>query len=173
MPVENNVKVLRESWIHTPLGPMLVIADETGLYLLEFVECRGLEREVERLRQKTQTEIITGCTSPINAIKTELQQYFEGNLKALNTPFFLLGTPFQNQVWEELKNIPYGETSSYSDIATAVGRPSAFRAVAQAIGANQLALIIPCHRVINANGNLGGYAGGIERKKWLLNHEQR
>lgn len=167
-----NDKVLKAAWLDTLLGPMLAIADEQALYLLEFVDRRGLEREVERLRKKTKSAIIPGCTKPISVIKNELDQYFEGKLKEFKTPLFLLGSPFQKQVWEELKKIPPGETRSYSDIALAVGRPSAFRAVAQANGANQLALIIPCHRVINVNGELGGYGGGLIRKNWLLNHEK-
>ena len=85
---------------------------------------------------------------------------------------FLLGSPFQKQVWEELKKIPSGETRAYLAIAKAVGRPTACRAVANANGANQLAIIIPCHRVINTNGELGGYGGGIARKQWLLDLEK-
>lgn len=167
-----NDKVLRASWLDTVLGPMLAIADERGLYLLEFVDRRGLEREVERLRQKTKLAIIPGHTKPISSIENELNQYFKGTLSEWKTPLSLLGSPFQKQIWEELQKIPPGETRSYSDIAVAVGRPSAFRAVAQANGANQLAIIIPCHRVINTSGELGGYGGGIIRKKWLLNHEK-
>jgi len=167
-----NDKVLKASWLDTLLGPMLAIADEKALYLLEFVDRRGLEREVERLRQKTKLAIIPGCTKPISSIENELNQYFEGKLCEFKTPLLFLGSPFQKQVWEELQKIPSGETRSYSDIAVAVGRPLAFRAVAQANGANQLSIIIPCHRVINANGELGGYGGGIIRKKWLLDHEK-
>lgn len=163
---------LKASWLDTPLGPMLAIADEEALYLLEFVDRRGLEREVERLRQKTKSAIIPGSTKPISLIENELKQYFKGKLREFKTPLCFLGSPFQKQVWQELQKIPPGETRSYSDIAIAVGRPTAFRAVAQANGANQLAIIIPCHRVINANGEIGGYGGGVIRKKWLLNHEK-
>lgn len=165
-------KVLKASWLDTPLGPMLAIADDIALYLLEFVDRRGLEREVERLRQKTKSAIIPGCTQPIISIGNELMQYFKGKLTEFKTPLFFLGSPFQKQVWLELQKISPGTTLSYSDIAMAVGRPTACRAVAQANGANQLAIIIPCHRVINANGELGGYGGGVIRKKWLLNHEK-
>lgn len=167
-----NHHILKASWLDTPLGPMLAIADEEALYLLEFVDRRGLEREIERLRQKTKSAIIPGCTKPINSIERELSLYFEGALKEFKTPLILLGSPFQKHVWAELVKIPPGETRSYSEIAIAIGRPSAFRAVAQANGANQFAIIIPCHRVINTNGELGGYGGGITRKKWLINHER-
>jgi AraC family transcriptional regulator of adaptative response/methylated-DNA-[protein]-cysteine methyltransferase len=163
--------ILKSSWLDTRLGPMLAIADEEALYLLEFVDRRGLEREVERLRQKTKSAIIPGYTEPIRSIDSELVQYFDGKLSEFKTPLFFLGSPFQKRVWEQLKKIPHGETRSYSDIAAAIGNPSAYRAVAQANGANQLSIIIPCHRVINSNGELGGYGGGLTRKKWLLNHE--
>jgi AraC family transcriptional regulator of adaptative response/methylated-DNA-[protein]-cysteine methyltransferase len=165
-------KVLKASWLDTPLGPMLAIADEEALYLLEFVDRRGLEREVERLRLKTKSAIIPGSTRPIESIKNELQLYFLGSLTEFKTPLALLGSPFQKQVWDLLQKIPPGETRSYSELAVTLCRPTAFRAVAQANGANQLAIIIPCHRVISANGTLCGYAGGLARKQWLLNHER-
>jgi AraC family transcriptional regulator, regulatory protein of adaptative response / methylated-DNA-[protein]-cysteine methyltransferase len=165
--------VLKASWLDTPLGPMLAIANEKALYLLEFVDRRGLEREIERLRKKTQSAIIPGSTAPILSIEKELAHYFKGKLTEFTTPLFYLGSPFQRRVWEELKKIPMGQTRSYTDIAKAIGRSSARRAVARANGSNQLALVIPCHRVINANGELGGYAGGLTRKEWLLAHESR
>jgi AraC family transcriptional regulator of adaptative response/methylated-DNA-[protein]-cysteine methyltransferase len=162
--------VLKASWLDTKLGPMIAIADDDALYLLEFVDRRGLEREVERLRLKTKSAIIPGRTVPIDSIEKELGQYFDGTLKEFKTPLFLLGSPFQKRVWDELKKIPPGETRSYADIALAIGNPSAFRAVANANGANQIAIVIPCHRVITTNGDLGGYGGGIARKKWLIEH---
>ena len=165
-------KVLRAAWIDTKLGPMVAIADEHALYLLEFVDRRGLEREVERLRLRTKSAIIPGTTKPIQSIEQELTQYFDGKLKGFKTPLHLLGSPFQKSVWDQLVQIPPGETCSYSDIAVTLGRPTAFRAVAQANGANQLAIVIPCHRVINSNGDLGGYGGGLSRKDWLLQHEK-
>ncbi|MBA2651863.1 MAG: bifunctional transcriptional activator/DNA repair protein Ada [Tatlockia sp.] len=163
--------VLKACWFDTKLGSMIAIASDNLLYLLEFVDRRGLEREVERLRKRTKSAIIPGKNEIINSIEKEIASFFEGNLKEFHTPLFLLGSPFQKIVWEILTKIPYGETRSYSDIAKAIERPSAFRAVAQANGANQLCLIIPCHRVINANDDLGGYGGGISRKKWLLDLE--
>jgi len=168
-----HTNILKASWLDTPLGPMIAIANEESLYLLEFVDRRGLEREIERLRRKTKSAIIPGCTKPIRSIENELRLYFKGELKEFNTPLFLLGSPFQQHVWAELLKIPPGKTRSYSEIAFAMGKPTAFRAVAQANGANQLAIIIPCHRVINTNGELGGYGGGLARKKWLLNHERK
>lgn len=168
-----NAHILKAAWLDTPLGPMIAISDEKHLYLLEFVDRRGLEREVERLRKKTKSAIIPGMTEPIRSIENELNRYFLGKLTLFKTPLFLLGSPFQKKVWEELIKIPMGETRSYADIAKAMGMSSAFRAVANANGANQLAIVIPCHRVINTNGELGGYGGGVIRKQWLLEHEKK
>ncbi|NNM59985.1 MAG: bifunctional transcriptional activator/DNA repair protein Ada [Legionellales bacterium] len=166
-------RILKAEWLDTRLGPMLVIADDEGLYLLEFVDRRGLEREVERLRLKTKSAILPGRTIPIDSIDLELQCYFKGELDKFDTPLNLIGSTFQQNVWQALQKIPCGETRSYLDIARAIGHPAAVRAVARANGANQLALIIPCHRVINHNGELGGYGGGISRKQWLIQHEKQ
>ncbi len=166
-------KMLKASWIDTKLGPMLAIADEAGLYLLEFVDRRGLEREVERLRLKTKAAIIPGSTEPIKSITRELTSYFDGTLTDFKTPLHLLGSPFQRLVWEELMRIPHGYTRSYIAQAKAIGKATAYRAVANANGANQLAIVIPCHRIINSNGDLGGYGGGVTRKQWLIDHEKQ
>ncbi|MBB6678560.1 bifunctional transcriptional activator/DNA repair protein Ada [Cohnella lubricantis] len=166
-------RILKAAWLDTRLGPMIAIGDEDKLYLLEFVDRRGLEREVERLRKRTKAAIIPGETKPIHSIEKELAQYFDGKLTEFSTPLYLMGSPFQQSVWEQLRQIPPGETRSYADIAGALGKPTAFRAVAQANGANQLAIVIPCHRVINSDGGLGGYGGGLVRKEWLLTHERQ
>ncbi|GIP51112.1 bifunctional transcriptional activator/DNA repair enzyme AdaA [Paenibacillus vini] len=165
-------RILKATWLDTQLGPMVAIADEKELYLLEFVDRRGLEREVERLRTRLKAAIIPGQTAPIQSIERELTQFFDGSFTEFQTPLHLMGSPFQKSVWEQLRQIPPGETRSYADIALALGKPTAYRAVAQANGANQLAIVIPCHRVINSDGGLGGYGGGVARKEWLLNHEK-
>lgn len=164
---------LHSAWLESPLGPVLAIADEERLYLLEFVARRGLEREINRLKKTLKATITPGSTAVIRLISSELHAYFAGSLKQFTTPIHLLGSTFQQSVWQELMHIPYGETRSYSKQAENLGKPTAFRAVANANGANQLAIIIPCHRIINLNGALGGYGGGIGRKQWLLAHEQR
>jgi AraC family transcriptional regulator of adaptative response/methylated-DNA-[protein]-cysteine methyltransferase len=166
-------QVLKCSWLDTKLGAMIAISDDDALYLLEFVDRRGLEREIERLRFKTKSEILPEITDPIKSIMLELKSYFEGTLTEFKTPIHLLGSPFQRLVWEELMRIPYGQTRTYGAQAKAIGKPTAFRAVANANGANQLAIVIPCHRIINSNGNLGGYGGGIMRKQSLINHEKQ
>jgi AraC family transcriptional regulator of adaptative response/methylated-DNA-[protein]-cysteine methyltransferase len=151
---------------------MTAIADERALYLLEFVDRRGLEREIERLRLRQKAGIAPGRTAPIAQIEAELKEYFAGRSMSFETPLARAGSPFQNAVWDALKTIPPGETWSYAELARAVGNPKAVRAAGTANGANQLAIVIPCHRVINANGELGGYAGGLPRKRWLLDHER-
>ncbi|MDB2614383.1 methylated-DNA--[protein]-cysteine S-methyltransferase [Chlamydiales bacterium] len=151
---------------------MTAIADEKNLYLLEFTDRRGIDHEIQRFKKIIKGSIIKGNSEPISLIE-ELEQYFNGELTHFKTPFIMLGTPFQQKVWKELLKIPYGSTTSYAEIAHAVKNPKGYRAVAQSIGANQLALVIPCQRVINKNGNLGGYAGGVTRKQWLLDHERQ
>lgn len=163
--------VLYASWIDSPLGPMLAVANKEHLYLLEFVQRKGLEREIERMRLKTKSIILPGAPEPIKSIKEELQLYFSGKLKIFKTPIYIYGTDFQKKAWEALMKIPYGTTRSYKEQAAIIGKASAFRAVANANGSNQLAIIIPCHRIINSDGNLGGYGGGLHRKKWLLDFE--
>lgn len=172
---KNSGKVYRQffsSWIDTPLGPMLAIADEKSLMLLEFADRHKLEIEVEKLEIKMNATVRFGRSEPISSIKKELKLYFGGLLKEFRTPIFMKGSVFQEMVWRALFGVPYGETRSYLDHASAIGRVSACRAVANAIGANRLAVVIPCHRIINNNGKLGGYAGGKKRKQWLIDHEK-
>ena len=164
--------VLKARWLDTPLGPMIAIADDAALYLLEFVDRRGLEREIERLRVRAKSAIIPGDVEPIQSIEKELKLYFSGKLAHFKTPLKMMGSPFQQSVWNALLQIPPGETRTYSDIAVAIGSPKAFRAVARANGANQVAIVIPCHRVINSGGGLGGYGGGVLRKQQLLEIEK-
>ena len=170
-PSQHSGAVLKAAWLDTQLGPMLAVADDEALYLLEFVDRRGLERELEQLRSRTKSVIVPGRTPSIHRIEQELNRYFQGELSAFETPVKTFGSPFQKSVWKALREIPYGETRPYADVAVMVERPSAVRAVAQANGANQLALIIPCHRVVRADGASDGYGGGVTRKRWLLEHE--
>lgn len=166
-------RLLQTASLDSPLGLMLAVADEKILYLLEFVERRGLDHEIERFCFRFNAAIIPGMTEPLHSIERELKSYFEGKLKKFTTPFFLLGSHFQQRVWNELLKIPYGTTRSYAAQAASMGEPKSTRAVANANGANQLAIVIPCHRIISSNGSLGGYAGGIGRKEWLLQHEAK
>ena len=165
-------KILKAAWLDTLIGPMIAISDEKALYLLEFVDRRGLELEIQRLRHRARAAIFPGKTEIISFLESELKAYFEGNLKVFKTPLHLMGSPFQQKVWHELIKVPYGETRSYLEQAHALCHPKAVRAVATANGANQIAIIVPCHRIINSNGDLGGYGGGMARKKWLIKHEK-
>ena len=169
----SQINILVASWIDTPLGPMVAVADDNHLRLLEFVDRRGLEKEIERLRKRLKAEVVPGRASPISNVKQELADYFAGVSLHFETPIAPIGSAFQNRVWDELLRIGPGQTRSYSEIASAVGKPTAIRAVAQANGANTLAILVPCHRVLGADGSLTGYGGGIWRKQWLLDHEAR
>lgn len=157
--------------IKTPAGQMVAVGDNEALYLLEFVTRKGFQAQLERLKKATKREIVEGTAKAIIQIEKELLSYFKGELKVFKTPVKLTGTPFQQAVWRKLQKIPYGKTLSYMELAASIGHPTAFRAVASANGANKLAIILACHRVINANGKLGGYAAGLACKKWLLDLE--
>ena len=170
---QNADQILHASWVTTPLSEMLIIADENYLYLLEFISRKDLEKEITKLQTKFSAHIVEGETRISKQITAELDAYFKGELTAFKTPFKLLGTSFQQQVWQALCTIPYGETISYKTLADKVGNPTGFRAVANANGKNQLAIIVPCHRVINHNGKLGGYGGGLDKKEKLLQLESR
>lgn len=170
--VVNHANILKVAWLDTKLGPMIAIADEDKLYLLEFVNRRDLEKTIERLKMRTKSSIILGTNKPIQSIEKELNLYFAGDLQVFKTPVVLIGSAFQKQIWEALRNIPYGKTLSYLNLAKTIGNDAACRAVARANSTNQLVIVIPCHRVINHNGNLGGYSSGLMRKEWLLNLEK-
>lgn len=172
LSTECKSKMLYAAKIDSPLGPLLGIADEKALYLLEFFDWRVLTREIYCLRKNTHSVIFAKNTSPLISIENELKKYFKGELQRFKTPLCDRGTPFQKQVWKALRKIPYGNTQSYYDIARSIGKPTAYRAAANANGRNQFVIVIPCHRVINHNGGLGGYGAGLTRKKWLIEHER-
>lgn len=165
--------LLTASCINTELGPMIAIANETTLYLLEFMDKPRLKREIEIFCLKNDCDIVLGETPALLSIQRELHDYYNGTLKKFETPLYLIGTTFQIKVWQALLEIPYGATRSYAYIAESINNKTAYRAAAQANGRNRLAIIIPCHRVINSNGKIGGYAGGISRKQWLIHHESK
>ncbi|MEO0574439.1 MAG: trifunctional transcriptional activator/DNA repair protein Ada/methylated-DNA--[protein]-cysteine S-methyltransferase [Pseudomonadota bacterium] len=164
---------LRADWIESPLGHMIAVADTQRLHLLEFIDRRALPTELKRLQKNTGEGIGIGRCTPIDRIEAELAAFFEGRAARFDTPLALHGSEFTRVVWSKLRQIPVGETRSYSDIAAEVGRPAAVRAVARANGANQLAIIVPCHRVIGADGSLTGYGGGLWRKQKLIELERK
>lgn len=163
----------RADWIETPIGAMIAVSDKSVLHLLEFADRKALPTELKRLWTLSQGELGIGRYSPTDQVETELGAYFRGESAVFDVPLALHGSPFTQAVWEELRKIPAGETRSYSDIAKAVGRPSSIRAVARANGANQHALVIPCHRVIGSDGSLRGYGGGLWRKQYLIELERQ
>ena len=165
-------KTLKSLPIETRLGPMLAVADDQALYFLEFIDRCGLKQKFEWLKKKTHSIIVPGYTPIIHSIEDELLRYFAGTLQQFKTPVHLIGTDFEQRVWHELQAIPFGQTRSYAQIAQAIGKPTAYRAVAKANSANVLPILIPCHRVISSDGKLSGYAGGVKRKEWLINHEK-
>lgn len=165
-------KILKADFIDTPIGNMISIADGKSLYLLEFINRYNLEREIEALKIKVRASIELGQTSITELVSRELSQYFMGNLSKFATPIELIGTDFQKEMWKQLQKISYGETYSYKDLANFINKPKHFRAVAKANSTNKLAIIVPCHRVINSSGALGGYASGLGRKQWLIDHEK-
>ena len=159
-------------WIPTPIGKMLAICDENHLYMLEFIARKNIHNGFQRLSQKYNRHIISGRTSITQRIEDELELYFKKALKEFTTPLIFTGTKFQKKVWLNLTKIPAGKTCSYSELAAAVGNKKASRAVANSNAKNILALVVPCHRVILQSRRIGGYAGGIEKKEWLLCHEK-
>lgn len=158
--------------IDTPLGPMLALADRQGLRMLDFADRRGLKAAVGRLQRRLGCAVVPGESPVLEAAGRQLRSYFSGASAAFDLPLAPVGSTFQLRVWKELGAIPPGATRSYAEIARAVGRPGAQRAVGRANGSNVLAIVIPCHRVIRSDGSLSGYGGGVWRKQRLLDLER-
>jgi AraC family transcriptional regulator of adaptative response/methylated-DNA-[protein]-cysteine methyltransferase len=165
-------QILTAQWLDTPIGAMLAVVDDAGVHLLEFAERKALPTEIERLRKRV-GPICFGQHPMLDTLAHQVEQYFAGRLISFDVPIVQRGTAFETTVWDALRRIPAGATRSYGEIACFIDRPDAPRAVARANGANQVAVIVPCHRVIGADGSLTGYGGKIWRKQWLLEHERR
>ncbi len=147
------------SYLKSPIGEIKITADENSVTSLLFV---FIDTEME---EENCNDILTQC-------KIELSEYFAGKRKEFGVPFNQVGTEFQQKVWNELTKINYGQTVSYNHIAKTIDNQKSIRAVGTSNGKNQISIIVPCHRVIGSDGSLTGYAGGLWRKKWLLNHEK-
>ncbi len=156
----------------TPLGPMLACATDEGICLVEFTDRRMLESELKDLKIRLKASIIYGYNRHFSSLEKQMAEYFEGTRKKFELPLLTPGSEFQNHVWNQLLQIPYGETRSYKEMANGLGNKNAVRAVARANGMNRIAIIIPCHRVIGEDGSMTGYSGGISRKKWLIDFER-
>jgi AraC family transcriptional regulator of adaptative response/methylated-DNA-[protein]-cysteine methyltransferase len=163
---------VRVSWVETPIGPMLSGATSEGLCLLEFTDRRMLEAQLATVSRRLKLPVVPGETEHLRQLQMELAEYFRAQRRDFTVPMVYPGTPFEEKVWTELLRIPYGETRSYEGLARAIGRPGASRAVGRANGMNRIAIVIPCHRVVNKGGELGGYGGGLWRKRILLDLER-
>jgi AraC family transcriptional regulator of adaptative response/methylated-DNA-[protein]-cysteine methyltransferase len=156
----------------TPLGPMLAAASDEGVSLLEFIDRRRIEAQLRALEAHIGGRFAPGDHPLLTQLEAELSEYFAGERQSFELPLHLAGTAFQEVVWGGLLEIPYGETRSYAQLAASIGRPGSSRAVGRANGDNRLALLVPCHRVVRADGQLSGYAGGVWRKRALLDLER-
>ncbi len=150
---------MKEMIFESPVGPLLLQADGGGLKALSF------------LRQEEIKNVSTGVSPILSRAFEQLNAYFEGERTTFEIPLAPEGTDFQHKVWKELQQIPYGSTTTYGELSAKLGDEKAIRAVGRANGENPIPIIIPCHRVVGAQGKLVGYAGGLQRKKWLLKHE--
>lgn len=165
--------MIKTTKIITPIGEMIAGATKDGLCLLEFSDRQTPLPEFKVLEKFFGSEIKEGRHKYLRQSKKELKEYFSGKRKEFSVPLVTPGSEFQKSVWNILRKIPYGTTISYQKQADILKNPGSVRAVAQADGSNRIAIIIPCHRVIGSDGKLVGYGGGLERKKWLLNHEKK
>jgi methylated-DNA-[protein]-cysteine S-methyltransferase len=150
-------------YFQSPIGRLLLTSDGTAL--------TGLYMEPSRKAQSTDGWTETAAAEPLAATLRQLAEYFGGTRREFDLPLRPQGTEFQKRVWRELTEIPYGTTWSYGQLAKRIDNPSASRAVGLANGRNPISILVPCHRVIGADGSLTGYGGGLERKRWLLAHE--
>ncbi len=159
--------------IESPLGALLAGATDKGVCLLEFTDRRALEAQVATLRKRFGCPLVPGKHAHLSELRRQLDLYFAGKLRDFDLKLTYPGTEFQQKVWSALLRIPYGKTWSYEQLAVAVGVPNGQRAVGLANGANRIAIVIPCHRVVNKSGKLGGYGGGLWRKQFLLDLERK
>ena len=155
---------MRHTVLDSPLGPVTVVADGDGLAGLHLDDQRHLPHP-ERFGDRDD--------AVLPALREQLDAYWAGTLTTFDVPLATGGTPFQQSVWAALRAVPYGTTCSYGQLAVAIGRPTAVRAVGAANGRNPVGIVVPCHRVVGSTGALTGYAGGLERKRFLLEHELR
>ena len=158
------------AWFESPVGPLIAAATAEAVCLLEFSDAARLDSRIETLCRRHGTR--AASTPVLDELRRELDEYFKGRRREFSAPLVYPGTPFQERVWSALREIRYGETWSYLDVARRIGDLKATRAVGSANGENPIAIVIPCHRVVNANGDLGGYGGGLWRKRILLDLER-
>ena len=159
-------------WYDSPVGPLIASATNDALCGLSFCDADRLQQRLQALRQRHESTLLEGSHPLLSQLRTQLQEYFAGQRREFTVPLSASGSAFQERVWAALCEIPYGETWSYLQLASRIGDVLATRAVGYANGANPIAIVIPCHRVINADGGDGGYGGGLWRKRILLDLER-
>lgn len=159
-------------WYESPVGPLIARATDDAICGLSFCDADRLQDELQQLREQHAATLRPGSSHLLDDLKTQLAEYFGTRRRSFTVPLRSPGTPFQKRVWAALCEIPYGETWSYLQLAVRIGDALATRAVGYANGANPIAIVIPCHRVINADGGDGGYGGGLWRKRILLDLER-
>lgn len=166
-----NVEAAAARWLESPLGPLVAIAVDEGVALLEFSDRKSIEKQFKVFAERFGRPVVMGEHAHLSTLETQLAEYFAKQRTEFTVPITSPGTEFQQRVWQLLRQIPYGTTRSYSDLARDLAIPGSSRAVGRANGDNRLAILLPCHRVVRSDGHLCGYAGGLWRKKWLLEHE--
>lgn len=166
---KNIINVMR---IASPIGSLIACASNKGICFLGFVGQKHLERNFTLIQKHFKAVILPTPNPHLKTLEKELKEYFDAKRQTFDVALDVIGTDFQQKVWQALLQIPYGETSSYKQQAIAIDKLKAIRAVATANGANKISIIIPCHRIIGSDGSLTGYAGGLHRKKWLLDFEK-
>lgn len=164
--------IIATTVIVTPIGKMFAASTNKGICMLTFYNEKTVQKQIDKLKKFFDADIMSAHNNYFDKLKKELEEYFEGKREVFEVPLQLLGTPFQQKVWNILQAIPYGNTISYQEQATLINNPKATRAVANANANNLIAIVIPCHRVIGKTGKLSGYAGGIDKKRFLLDLEK-
>ena len=157
--------------VNSPVGPLVLACTDVGVCMVEFYSLEKLDKSLEDIVNRRPIKVKFEDSGLLKSLKNELELYFMKELKDFSLPLDLIGTEFQKKVWKILNKIPFGKTMSYSDQAKVYGDLKSLRAVASANGKNKISILLPCHRVVGKNGNLTGYAGGLDRKSWLLEHE--
>lgn len=168
-----NHKIFYYSNIESPVGPLTLVSSQQGLMRVTFSAAHKLTNFTSTLKKRDPESEWIEDNEKLREVILQLQEYFEGKRKTFSLELDLKGTPFQIQVWQTLQKVPYGETSTYGEIANRIGSPNASRAVGNACRANPIPIIIPCHRIIGKNGQLTGFAGGLEIKRKLLELETK
>ncbi|HOG04716.1 MAG TPA: methylated-DNA--[protein]-cysteine S-methyltransferase [Paludibacter sp.] len=168
-----NKTILNITYVDTDLGLMIACASKKGICMFEFADQEHIELQISRISKAFKVTLLEGENPHFDTLRQQLKEYFKGERKEFNIPLDLVGTDFQKKVWKSLIEIPYGSTISYGEQAKLIGKPKAVRAVANANAKNKVSIILPCHRVIGADGKLTGYGGGLWRKEKLLELEKQ